>query len=189
MHVWCFQYGGKKGQGFKVLPPPPPTPAVTVTVSDKNLVGSPGCARNVITVAAYNAEVPGLDVTSYSSRGPVPRHGVGGPAPAKPDIGAPGGVIVKPPAPAIAQGVDAAKSADTKPMLIVGPTVPMQGTSMASPHVTGAVALLLAKKPGLKPSEVLAILQTNANKVAPLVADEMGAGRLDVKKAFDNIPP
>jgi hypothetical protein len=48
---------------------------------------------------------------------------------------------------------------------------------------------MLAKKPGLKPSEVLAFLQANANKVAPLVADEVGAGRLDVKKAFDAVPP
>jgi subtilisin family serine protease len=174
IHIWCYQYSFD--QCFKTKAAPPPAPHVTVAVSDKNLVWSPGCAKNIITVAAYNAEdAPAFPLVWFSSRGPVPSHGVGAPPP-KPDIGAPGWKI------------DAAKSQDKIPMSL-GDTVPMQGTSMASPHVTGAVALLLAKKKTLKPSQVLALLQTNALKMPPPVADDLGAGRLNAKKAFDNIPP
>ena len=172
VHVWCFQHS--RLQGIQVKPPPPPLPP-EVTVEDKFLVGSPGCAGNVITVAAYDAEVATLDVTSFSSRGPVPRHGVGGAPPAKPDVGAPGAKI------------DAAKSANIIPPT-PGTTQSMNGTSMSAPHVTGAVALLLEKNKTLTPSQVRTLLQTHALKVPPPVADDIGAGRLDAKKAFDNTP-
>jgi subtilisin family serine protease len=82
--------------------------------------------------------------------------------------------------------IHAAKSKDAAPVS-PGITISFSGTSMATPHVTGAVALLLQKKKTLTPSEVLAILQTNALKVPVPIAEEIGAGRLDAKKSFDNI--
>ncbi|MBR2567618.1 MAG: S8 family peptidase [Paenibacillus sp.] len=39
----------------------------------------------------------------------------------------------------------------------------MSGTSMATSHVSGAIALLLAIKPGLKPQEIKALLKRTAN--------------------------
>jgi serine protease len=67
---------------------------------------------------------------------------------------------------------------------------PMAGTSMASPHVTGAVALmqsarLAAGLPFLSPDDVLAVLQKTAHKphTAPDPDKTFGAGILDAKDA------
>jgi subtilisin family serine protease len=61
------------------------------------------------------------------------------------------------------------------------------GTSMSSPVVAGAVALLLQKKPTLTQSEVVLLLQAGAQRVTVgSVADEQtGPGELDVDAAFD----
>jgi subtilisin family serine protease len=147
-----------------------------VGVTDDNtvLLGAPGAANNVIAVAAYNAEVATLDVAAFSSRGGLIRYSaVGGAAPNKPEIAAPGVAI------------DAANSSSAMPA-VPGQTRSMQGTSMATPHVTGAIALMLAKKKTLTPAAALAILQAQALKVPPPVANEIGGGRLDAKKSFDN---
>jgi subtilisin family serine protease len=68
-----------------------------------------------------------------------------------------------------------------------------QGTSMASPHVAGAAALLIALHPGWRPSEVRSALMTTAyaagqqargtNGDYPATAFDRGAGRLDVANA------
>jgi serine protease len=55
-----------------------------------------------------------------------------------------------------------------------------QGTSMAAPHVSGAVALLLSKNPNLTPSQVTTLLQQTA-KSTPCGAN-CGAGTVDVAK-------
>lgn len=169
VHVWTFDF---KGHGFKLGPAPLPA---QVTVEDRFQVSSTAAVRNVITVAAYDADDAALPVTAFSSRGPVPRHGVGAAPPAKPDIGAPG------------KNIEAAESRDSHPQL-PGDTISMRGTSMSAPHVAGAVALMLSKNAALTPSNVLTILQTHALKAPPPVAVETGAGRLDAKGAFDNTP-
>ncbi|MEM2760103.1 MAG: S8 family serine peptidase [Nitrososphaerales archaeon] len=65
------------------------------------------------------------------------------------------------------------------------------GTSFAAPHVTGAVALMLQKNPGLKPNEIASILATTAKPVkdaygVPYSFDAAGAGRLDIKAALES---
>jgi serine protease len=58
------------------------------------------------------------------------------------------------------------------------------GTSMASPHVTGVVALLLSKKPWLKPADVRSILRASANDLgAPGWDPLFGHGRVNARKA------
>ncbi|MFD2329291.1 S8 family peptidase [Cohnella sp. GCM10020058] len=60
----------------------------------------------------------------------------------------------------------------------------MSGTSMATSHVTGAVALLLALRPGLSPGRIKDILRRSAK---PLGYDKapQGAGELDVLRMLE----
>ncbi len=61
------------------------------------------------------------------------------------------------------------------------------GTSMATPHVAAAVALLLAKKPTLNPSEIRDQLTKTADRVPWQSArpdEEYGYGRLNVEAAL-----
>lgn len=64
------------------------------------------------------------------------------------------------------------------------------GTSFATPHVSGAVALLLQKNPNLTPNEIKSILVTTTDTVSDAYGTEFGfesagSGRLNVTKAFD----
>jgi subtilisin family serine protease len=176
-HLWCHQ---ASLHGFEVAGPPAVIPP-NVFVVDDVLIGDNAGAGNTVTVAAYNAESAPHEVVFFSSRGPLVRYG-GAPAPpAKPDIAAPG------------MSIDAAKSRDVRPVPPPpGPLTSMSGTSMASPHVTGAVALMLAKNPALTVADVLAFLRGGVRPVVPPIvpatADEAGAGRADVKASFDLTP-
>ncbi|MGI0026998.1 MAG: S8 family serine peptidase [Nitrosopumilaceae archaeon] len=63
------------------------------------------------------------------------------------------------------------------------------GTSVAAPHVTGAVALLLQKNSNLKPDEVASLLSTTTDPVTDAYGndepvDVAGSGRLNLTRAF-----
>ena len=65
------------------------------------------------------------------------------------------------------------------------------GTSYAAPHVTGAIALLLEKNPDLTPREIKSILVTTSDVITDQYKKEFefdagGAGRIDLKKAFNS---
>ncbi|MEI7850862.1 MAG: right-handed parallel beta-helix repeat-containing protein, partial [Kiritimatiellales bacterium] len=57
-----------------------------------------------------------------------------------------------------------------------------QGTSMATPHVAGAAALLLSAKPALTHLQVKAALLNTVDPVPALIAKTVSGGRLNVKK-------
>jgi subtilisin family serine protease len=67
------------------------------------------------------------------------------------------------------------------------------GTSMAAPHVTGAVALMLSVDPDLDPVTAKVILRSTAEDVETVGFDDLtGSGRLDVGAAvlaLDPTPP
>lgn len=89
-------------------------------------------------LASFLSPTGGL-ISSFSSYGLSPDLAL------KPDIGAPGGNIYS-----------------TYP-LEYGGYATMGGTSMSSPHVAGAAALLLQAKPNLKAYEVRDVLQNSAD--------------------------
>jgi serine protease AprX len=90
---------------------------------NKRTVGSPGAARRVITVGAVTASG---NVAEFSSRGPV------GDDRMKPEIVAPGTDIIS----VRAHGTRAGKPLDHY-------YTSATGTSMATPHISGIVAILL----------------------------------------------
>ncbi|WP_431967944.1 S8 family peptidase [Actinacidiphila sp. bgisy160] len=131
----------------------------------KGTVGSPGAADEALTVAAVDKQDRMAD---FSSRGP--RVGDGA---AKPDIAAPGVDIV------------AARAAGTA----MGTTVDeyyttASGTSMATPHVAGAAALIAQQHPDLSGREIKALLMSTAKDLG-FDRDAQGAGRVDVAAATD----
>src|SRR4051812_17346459 len=91
-----------------------------------------------------------------------------------------------------APGVDISSTCDTAGS-VVGPCQPGQnttasGTSMASPHVAGAAAVLLQANPKLTPNQVRQALQASAtpmtnDKGKTLPFWQVGYGFVDLKKA------
>ncbi len=126
-------------------------------------VGSPGCARTVITIGATDKED---QVASFSSRGPTLDGRV------KPDVCFPGVNIVS------------ARAAGTSMGTPVNDYYTRaSGTSMATPHATGSCALLLQAKPGLSPQQVKDLLMNTAKDLG-LDPNSQGKGRADVFAAY-----
>lgn len=125
-----------------------------------NTVSAPGCAPSVLTVGAVDRD----DTTaSFSSRGPAGlQHTL------KPEIAAPGVGISA--AAAGGRGVYAYQS--------------MSGTSMATPHVAGAAAIVKQRHPDWTAQQVKAALVGSAHTKVPGDVRQTGGGRLDVKAAI-----
>ncbi|MCX5375145.1 S8 family serine peptidase [Streptomyces sp. NBC_00091] len=126
-----------------------------------NTVSSPGCAPSVLTVGAVDRD----DTTAvFSSRGPAGlRHTL------KPEIAAPGVAISA--AAMGGRGVYAYQS--------------MSGTSMATPHVAGAAAVVKQRHPEWNAAQVKAALVGSARTAVPGDVRETGGGRLDVRAATE----
>ncbi len=126
-------------------------------------VSTPAAADAALAVASVSKQ----DVPSeFSSRGPR----VGDFA-LKPDIAAPGEAVV------------AARAAGTLPDEAVDDHhARLDGTSMATPHVAGAAAILAAAHPDWTGERIKSTLMSTAHPVEAGVY-EQGAGRLDVGRA------
>jgi subtilisin family serine protease len=127
-------------------------------------VSDPGAASLALTVGAVTKQ----DVLAgFSSRGPlINNFGL------KPDLTAPGVDII------------AARAAGTQ----LGPVVDdvyvmLSGTSMATPHVAGAAAILKQEYPSFTPAQLKAAL-TSTTKPGPYTVYEQGTGRVDVGRAY-----
>ncbi|GGG57083.1 S8 family peptidase [Paenibacillus radicis (ex Gao et al. 2016)] len=74
----------------------------------------------------------------------------------------------------------AAPGEDVRSTWLNGNFLTVSGTSMASPHVTGGAALLLALKPGLTPSEVKVLLKKQALQLDDIPVTAQGSGLLQL---------
>ncbi len=131
-------------------------------------VGSPGCARKVITIGATVSD-PSTDydeIARFSSRGPTADGR------RKPDLSLPG------------VGIIAARAGGTSLGDVVNDHyTSLQGTSMATPHATGIAALVLAASPDLAPEDVKRRMVAGARSMR-LDGNTQGAGRGDAYNAF-----
>ncbi|WP_173156662.1 S8 family peptidase [Phytohabitans suffuscus] len=133
--------------------------------SSDGSVESPGSAEAALTVGAVDRSD---ELADFSSRGP--RIGDEG---MKPDITAPGVDIV------------AARAAGTATGAPVGEHyTAASGTSMATPHVTGAAALLAQQHPDWEAGRLKATLMAAAEPNPSLTGYQQGAGRVDVARAI-----
>jgi hypothetical protein len=131
-------------------------------------VGSPGSADSALTVGAVDKTDALAD---FSARGP--RVGDGA---VKPDLTAP--------------GVDITAAAAEGSLIDTDPGTPhpapgyltISGTSMATPHVAGAAALLAQEHPDWTGQRIKAAL-VGSVKPGPYAAYEQGSGRVDVATA------
>ncbi|MEU3649045.1 S8 family serine peptidase [Lentzea sp. NPDC034063] len=123
-------------------------------------VSSPSTAEAALSVGAVDREDK---LAPFSSKGP--RVGDSG---LKPEVTAPGVDIV------------AAKAGTSD-------HVAFSGTSMATPHVAGAAALLRQQHPEWTPAQLKSVLATTAKPTAGLSAFDQGAGRIDVAKAIGQV--
>jgi subtilisin family serine protease len=128
-------------------------------------IGSPGSADAALTVGAVDRDD---NLADFSSRGP--RTGDGA---IKPDVTAPGVDIVA------ALHSDGTIGAPVEP----GYTA-LSGTSMATPHVAGAAALLAQQHPDYTGAQLKGLLSASAKPHAELTAFQQGAGRVDVAHAI-----
>ncbi|MEV6241799.1 S8 family serine peptidase [Lentzea sp. NPDC051838] len=117
-------------------------------------IGSPGSAESALTVGAVDRND---GIAPFSSRGPAADGAV------KPDVTAPGVDIVA--AEAGTQG-----------------HVAMSGTSMATPHVAGVVALLKQQHPDWTGARLKATIMASAKANPALKTFDQGTGRVDVPK-------
>ncbi|AXG79965.1 1,4-dihydropyridine esterase [Streptomyces paludis] len=131
---------------------------------DAQTVGSPGSAASALTVGAVDSKGK---IADFSSVGPTADGSL------KPDITAPGVDIV------------AAKAAKG---FIGDPAgtgyVALSGTSMATPHVAGAAAILAQQHPDWSGQRIKQALTSAAKPSAGLTPYQQGTGQADLTKAI-----
>lgn len=138
-------------------------------LSRASTVGSPGSATSIITVGNYHSS--GKDkgkIADSSSRGPR-IDGL-----QKPDVSAPGQSICS-----ARRDFHDGCCCDC----CCDSYIDQHGTSMAAPHVAGAVALILERNPALTHVQIKNILLNQARKdsfTTPANNNDFGNGKLDV---------
>jgi subtilisin family serine protease len=127
-------------------------------------VGTPGSADLALTVGAVDRQD---QLAEFSSQGPR-----AGDSAVKPDITAPGVDIV---AARAARGWIGTPVGDQHAAL--------SGTSMATPHVAGAAAILAGQHPDWTAAQLKSALMNSARPNNALTVYQQGAGRVDVARA------
>ena len=145
-------------------------------------ITDPGNAEFAITVGSTHKEMPHrYGVSYFSSRGPT------GDGRLKPDLLAPGERIVS-----CAAGMEQDKFADASAPAGTGPAKPLYveqtGTSMAAPHVSGAIAAFLSVQTEFigQPERVKDVFM-NAAIDLRRERSFQGAGLVDLMKALQSV--
>ncbi len=126
-------------------------------------VGSPGCAKSVITIGATSKTD---QIADFSSRGPTSDNRI------KPDVCFPG------------VGIASCRASGTSMGTVVDSNyTSASGTSMATPHAAGACALLLQAKPSLTPQQIKDLLMSTAKNLN-VDPNAQGEGRAQVFFAY-----
>ncbi|MFF4977709.1 S8 family serine peptidase [Streptomyces sp. NPDC001083] len=123
-------------------------------------ISAPGAATDALTVGAVDS---GDSVADFSSQGPRVDGAL------KPEITAPGVGILAANSQFDGNGEGAYQT--------------MSGTSMATPHVAGAAALLAAAHPDLTGGQLKDLLTSSSRQTPQYDAFQAGSGRLDVAAA------
>ena len=134
---------------------------VVVTAAGNNgpspcTISSPGISRKIITVGSSDDE---KYHKIFSGRGPTKECII------KPDILAPGSNI-------------------TSCKCLTGTYKQLSGTSMSTPIISGAVALLLEKTPNLKPDDVKYMLKLSSTNLN-MPPNRQGWGLLNIEKLLN----
>lgn len=197
--LWSFTFSGA-GDGRVDLWGSQPMPDIGVQVpiqvgtgavhgDHSVMISTPAAGKSIISVGSYVTKNSwtGLDGTttretalgslsSFSSNGPTRDGRIA------PFISAPGEMIFAARTSTAADNMTANIPAN---VLEGGRYVGMQGTSMASPHVAGVVALMLQARPNLSAVQVGEILAATARHDAfnPVPDNGFGIGKVDALAA------
>ncbi|MCB9100561.1 MAG: S8 family serine peptidase [Anaerolineales bacterium] len=131
------------------------------TGSNSGTVNSPGSLDIVLAVGATDIND---DIVYFSSRGPSPWGKI------KPEVSAPG--------------------KDVRSAMPGGTYGTLSGTSMAAPHVSGLIALLLQANPSLNnnPNDIVnALTSTTVQLGSPVPNNNYGWGRIDAYNAVMSV--
>jgi subtilisin family serine protease len=162
-------------------------------------VEMPATATQVIAVGAYTTKTDWMssagaatdlfgtvgEITFFSSLGPRRTCSVCATV-QKPDLAAPGEEIMS--SHAAGAGTGVCFAASTKCLDPDGQHIVIQGTSMATPHVTGAAALLLAKDQSLTADDVkMALKNASTDGTGAVPNNTWGYGKLAVDLAVASV--
>jgi len=166
-YVSYEDYGNSGKDPFSIAVDNMVSQGIVVVISASNngpgasTIGAPGASESAITVGAVeDKNTPGITDDSIwleSSRGP------GAFGRLDPEICAPGYQI--------------------QSTSLNGSYISLTGTSMASPFVSGASALLLNQNPSLTPLQIRAILIQSTDSISGKLFDR-GVGELDIRRVL-----
>ncbi len=147
-------------------------------------IGSPATSRKAISVGASDKNDL---MASFSSRGPVLWEDAQGKIKSlsKPDVVAPGDGFFS------SQGICAAQWNDawSDRECIDNQHTSIPGTSMATPHVAGAVALIKQAHPDWSPEEIKMVLKNSAQNLNGAGIKDQGQGRINVRSSLNFSKP
>ncbi|GGN59838.1 peptidase [Actinoplanes lobatus] len=129
--------------------------------SGPETIGTPSSAASALTVGAVDKQDR---LAGFSSTGPLIRSGA-----LKPDITAPGVAINAARSQQMTTGSGLYRS--------------ISGTSMATPHVSGAAAILAQRHPGWTGPQLKEALMSSAKGLTNYTPYQVGTGRVDVAAA------